>query len=124
MIACIAVGCGGFLGAVLRYLLGLIPLEGTRGFPLVTLLINLAGSFAIGVIAEAAGARNTGKGPVALFLKVGICGGFTTFSTFALETGDLILNRRGGLAAAYMAASLALCVLGAVLGRLAARRVL
>ena len=53
-------------------------------FPLLTLLTNLAGAFVIGVIAGLAAKRNLPQNAV-LFLKTGLCGGFTTFSTFSLE---------------------------------------
>ena len=51
MISCLAVGLGGFAGSVLRYLIGLAPLRPQSGFPAKTFLINILGSFAIGLIA-------------------------------------------------------------------------
>ena len=98
MIDCIVVGAGGFIGAVCRYLIGLIPLNEGGAFPVKTFLINIAGSFVIGIIAALA-LKNSALNPRAvLFLKVGICGGFTTFSSFALETGDLIVMMTDGVA--------------------------
>lgn len=92
MMNVIAVGLGGFVGAVLRYLIGLVPLNEPWLFPIKTFGINLAGCIAIGIIAALA-VRNDSLNPqMLLFLKVGACGGFTTFSTFALETADLIKN--------------------------------
>ena len=92
MMNVIAVGLGGFVGAVLRYLIGLVPLNEPWLFPIKTFGINLAGCIAIGIIAALA-VRNDSLNPqMLLFLKVGVCGGFTTFSTFALETADLIKN--------------------------------
>ena len=89
MMGLLCVGAGGALGAMGRYGLGLIPLGGE--LPLMTLLINFLGSVAIGAIVEtselAAGALSR---EAVLFLKVGLCGGFTTFSTFSLETLELI----------------------------------
>ena len=83
---CLAVGLGGFVGAVCRYLLGLIPLRNGHGFPVTTMIVNVLGAFAIGCIVGLV-AKHTDLDPrVVLFLKTGICGGFTTFSTFALET--------------------------------------
>ena len=88
MAECLFVGIGGFIGSVCRYLIGLIPLSQSNGFPVKTLVINVAGAFAIGLISAAA--KHTGlDGRAVLFLKAGICGGFTTFSTFALETVTL-----------------------------------
>lgn len=90
MINVIAVGLGGFVGAVLRYLIGLIPLNEPWTFPIKTFGINVAGCIAIGIIAALAARSDSLNPQLLLFLKVGVCGGFTTFSTFALETADLI----------------------------------
>ena len=82
---CVFVGLGGLVGSVLRYLVSLVPLRHASGFPLVTLGINVLGAFVLGLIMALAG-RNAAIDPrTLLFLKVGVCGGFTTFSTFALE---------------------------------------
>lgn len=86
----LAVGAGGFAGAVLRYLIGLIPLNESFIFPIKTFSVNIAGCIAIGLIAAALSRNHTINPQLLLFLKVGLCGGFTTFSTFALETADLI----------------------------------
>ncbi len=110
MIECLFVGIGGFIGSVCRYLIGLIPLSPSNGFPVKTLVINVVGAFAIGLIAAAA-AKNADLSPrVVLLLKTGICGGFTTFSTFALEISDLIRGGSWAAAAAYMLLSLILGV--------------
>ena len=89
MVECIIVGAGGFIGAVMRYLIGIIPMTQESGFPIKTFVINIAGAFLIGIVAALA-ARNSLDPKVSLFLKVGICGGFTTFSSFALETNQLM----------------------------------
>lgn len=89
MMECLIVGAGGFIGAVLRYLIGLIPMSPESGFPVKTFLINIIGAFVIGIAAVLA-ARNSLDPKISLFLKVGICGGFTTFSSFALETNQLM----------------------------------
>ena len=123
MYNCLMVGLGGFLGAAARYLLGLIPFQNITSFPIVTLLINFIGSFAIGVISQFSTDSGSADSPLTLFLKTGVCGGFTTFSTFALESGDMLQGGRGFMAALYIVLSLVLCISGAVLGRLAARRV-
>lgn len=109
MLNCLAVGAGGFLGAVLRYLCSLLPLGRDGGFPVGTLLVNVLGAFAIGLIAAAAALSPR----MILFLKTGICGGFTTFSTFALETSGLLQAGRLLAAAAYVVLSVLLSV-GAV----------
>ena len=87
---CVFVGLGGLVGSVLRYLVSLLPLRHASGFPLVTLGINVLGAFVLGLIMAAAGKSAAIDPRVLLFLKVGICGGFTTFSTFALEAHSLI----------------------------------
>lgn len=110
LLNCILVGVGGFVGSVLRYLVGLIPLEAGGGFPFKTLAINVAGAFAIGLVCAAV-AKGTGMDPRAvLLLKVGVCGGFTTFSTFALETHDLMQAGAWPVALAYVLASVVLSV--------------
>lgn len=110
MLNCIFVGIGGFAGSVLRYLAGLLPMEPSNGFPIKTLMINIIGSFALGLIAALA-AKNTALDPkIVLMLKVGVCGGFTTFSTFAYEAQNLMQNGSTGLALLYVLLSIILGV--------------
>ncbi len=79
-------------------------------FPVKTFAINIIGSFFIGVIAALA-MKNSGISLKAvLFLKVGLCGGFTTFSSFALETENLIKGGNPGIALLYCILSVALGV--------------
>lgn len=102
MLDCLVAGAGGFIGAVLRYLIGLVPVKETMLFPLKTFIINVAGCMAIGYIVIMA-AKNMSLNPrFILFLKTGVCGGFTTFSTFALETTDLIQGNHTGIAFLYV----------------------
>ena len=108
MIECLFVGIGGFIGSVCRYLIGLIPVSSSNGFPVKTLVINVAGAFAIGIIAAAATKNAAIDQRLILLLKTGICGGFTTFSTFALEVTDLIRAGSFITAAAYIALSIVL----------------
>lgn len=122
MLNCLAVGAGGFIGAVLRYLISLIPIK--TELPLKTLAVNIIGCFVIGIIAGLAENRLEDKVRLVLFLKTGICGGFTTFSTFALETGELINNSKYMAAAAYVTASLLFGIAAAYLGQTAIRSVL
>lgn len=107
------VGLGGGLGAMARHAVALglgAPAPGR--FPWATLVVNVSGCLAIGLLA-AAWARAAVPEPTRLFLATGLLGGFTTFSAFGLES--LALLRRGdpGLAALYVAASV-LLGLGAV----------
>ena len=115
MAAVLWVGAGGFLGAVGRYLLGLVPFEGD--FPLMTFLVNFAGAVAIGAITEVTGATSALSAEAALFLKTGVCGGFTTFSTFSVETAGLLQSGKTGLAMLYTALSLLLGVTVVLLGQ-------
>ena len=111
MLNCLAVGCGGFIGAVLRYLVGLIKINEGFAFPIKTLFINVLGAFAIGVIA-ALSLKGADLDPrLVLFLKVGICGGFTTFSTFALESVQLFQSGRVWVTVMYMVLSVVLSIL-------------
>ncbi len=108
---CVFVGLGGLVGSVLRYLVSLVPLRQASGFPLVTLGINVLGAFALGLIMALAG-RNAAIDPrTLLFLKVGVCGGFTTFSTFALEAHLLIGTGKPIAALLYALLSVVLSVL-------------
>jgi len=110
----LAVGLGGAIGAVLRYLLGQAIPRLAGGFPLSTFCVNIVGCFAIGVIVALAG-RNSGIDPrLVLFLQTGICGGFTTFSTFSLETVSLMDEGKIPLALLYLCASVMLGI-GALL---------
>ena len=102
MLDIVAVGCGGFIGAVLRYLIGLIPVNESTVFPIKTFLINVVGCILIGLIAVYAGKHAEVNPKLILFLKVGICGGFTTFSSFALESTDLIKGGHAGVAVLYV----------------------
>ena len=102
MLNILAVGAGGFLGAACRYMIGLIPVSETAIFPIKTFIINIIGCVVIGVLAVVA-TKNVAMSPqMMLFLKVGLCGGFTTFSTFALETADLMKAGHMGVALAYV----------------------
>ncbi|WP_290634801.1 fluoride efflux transporter CrcB [Aquisalimonas sp.] len=111
---CLAVAVGSSIGAVLRH--GVSDLYGMIGaldFPWDTLMANVIGSLLIGWLA----ALTAPDGPrplnarVRLFLMGGICGGFTTFSVFSLESVALMASGAWGLAALNVSATLALCLL-------------
>jgi CrcB protein len=108
MLDCIYVGAGGFIGSVCRYLLGRIPLK--TGFPKMTLLINIMGAFILGFITAAASKDGRIDEHALLFLRVGLCGGFTTFSTFSLESANMIRSGAHFLAFIYVLLSTILCV--------------
>ncbi len=112
---CLLVGIGGFCGAMLRYLLSLVPLPASGSFPIHTGIINILGSFAIGVIFALSG-ENQHAPQLVLLLQVGICGGFTTFSTFSLDLFKLAQYSGPGLAILYAALCILLCAAATWLG--------
>ena len=113
-----AIALGGATGTLLRYAVGLLLAPATLRFPLATLLINVSGSFLIGWFAEYPGLVNP---TVRVALIVGLCGGFTTFSAFSLETVRLIERGEVARAAFYAGASVILCVAATALGIAAVR---
>ena len=115
-----AAGAGGFIGSVMRYLVGMIPFLNRHDLPLQTLTVNFVGAFVIGLIAGSMDAGGWPGGRAVTFLKVGVCGGFTTFSTFSLESLGMIEAGRIGLFGAYAVTSVGLCLLGVLLGKAAA----
>jgi len=106
------VGLGGFVGSVARYGISalLVPLA-PGGFPWGTLLVNLSGSFAIGVVLAAAVERAWLAPDVRLLLAAGLCGGFTTMSSFSFETWALLEQGLFGLAAGYVTVTLLGCLI-------------
>lgn len=111
MVHCLIVGIGGFIGAVLRYLITLIPMKENTLFPYKTFAVNILGAFAIAVIAILYSKMKKPNAELLLFLKVGICGGFTTFSSFALETFDLLKLGATIQAAVYVILSVVISLL-------------
>ncbi|MDO4178125.1 MAG: fluoride efflux transporter CrcB [Phascolarctobacterium sp.] len=114
---CLAVGLGGALGAMSRYLLGLVILP-LGAFPLGTFVINICGACLLGALNAWTTKESIGQGAVALFLKAGICGGFTTFSTYALEINTLLCKGEFFTAALYAGLSVFCGVLAAYAGSL------
>lgn len=109
------IALGGAVGSVVRYLTVEAVQRATHVFPLGTFVVNVIGSFLVGVLTGIL--MNTQTHPmVRPALVVGFCGGFTTFSTFSMETVGLINGGEAGKAALYVGASLLFCLLGAGLG--------
>ncbi len=117
MRACLIIGMGGFLGTLCRYLLSLIPLADKTGFPIITLAINVLGAFVIGILAGLSAKYTGANADLMAFLRVGVCGGFTTFSTFALEITNLFGSGRAWAGATYILFSLILGVAAVLAGR-------
>lgn len=124
MLQCLFVGLGGFAGAVARYLVGLAFAASAVIFPFGTLIVNFVGSFIIGAVADYSAQYVTLDKNLYLFLTVGICGGFTTFSTFSLETFGMISSGKVALGIAYAALSAVLCVVGVFAGKLTMQAVM
>lgn len=114
MINVMVVGLGGAIGAMARYVISLIPIKTV--FPYLTLMTNLLGALLIGFIVGFATLRGTQEKWV-LFWKIGICGGFTTFSTFSLEAYQLYEKGNTGVSILYMILSVVLCLVGVILGQ-------
>lgn len=113
LLAPLLVFVGGGIGSLLRYLAALAV-----GGPLATLTVNVAGCFAIGLIAAAVPPPMVA---VRLFFITGLLGGFTTFSAFGLDALTLWQGGQPGQAALYVAATLALSLAAVALGFLVAR---
>lgn len=113
------IGLGGALGSVARAWLGnaMVALTGPS-FPWGTILINIVGSFVIGFFGTltATDGRFAVPFDVRAFVMVGICGGFTTFSSFSLQTLELLRDGRPGQALANIALSVALCLASVAAG--------
>jgi fluoride exporter len=117
------VALGGALGSVARYASSTAFARWLgAGFPYGTLFVNVAGSFAIGLLAAlvAGDGRPLLGTDARAFVLVGVLGGFTTFSSFSLETLELARSGALGAAVANVALSFGLCLLGAWLGFAAA----
>ena len=116
---------GGALGAGLRHLVGLAALRVFgSGFPVGTLTVNVAGSFAMGLLVAWLARGNDAGAGYRAFLAVGLLGGFTTFSSFSLDAVALWERGQVALAGAYVAASLVLAVGGLVAGLAVGRALL
>ena len=113
---------GGALGTMARYGISMLALPVSRGLPWGTIVINILGSFIIGFFGTLTLAH--GKYPLSenarLFVMVGVCGGFTTFSAFSLQTLDLIRGGNMSRAALNVILSVALCVGAVALGHVIA----
>jgi len=101
----VAVGAGSFIGGSARYLVSLMMKSVGKGFPWATLIVNLAGCFLIGLLWGVFSRSSSEGSSWALFLTVGLCGGFTTFSTFSKEALMMLQYGNIWLFAGYVALS-------------------
>jgi fluoride exporter len=119
---CLIIMVGGALGTLARYVVSVLALPISRQLPWGTILINITGSFVIGFFGTLTLAH--GRYPVSenvrLFVMIGLCGGYTTFSSFSLQTLDLLRVGAPGRAALNIVASVALCVIAVAVGHLVA----
>ncbi len=120
----VSVAIGGAIGSVLRYLIQIQSINwfGTS-FPYGTLLVNIIGSLLIGFLSFALVERVIVSEEVRFAILVGVLGGFTTFSTFSLETLDLILQGNFISAVGNVLISVGLCLLSCFLGLSLARAI-
>lgn len=122
LLTCLLIMLGGAIGTLIRYLISVLTTTAPHDLPWSTIAINITGSFLIGFFGTMTLAH--GRFPVSenvrLFVMVGICGGYTTFSSFSLQTFDLL--RRGYMVRAgiNVLASVVLCICAVALGHFVA----
>ncbi len=120
----LAIAVGGVVGAEARYGLAELVPHANTAWPWATLLTNVIGSALLGVLmatlAESAAPPRLARP----FLGVGVLGGFTTFSTFAVDAYRLLLAHRPLVAAAYVVVSVLVCLLGVLLAMPATTRLI
>ena len=117
----LAVGAGGFIGSMLRYGLSLAGQRFSVTFPHGTLWANLLGCLVLGVVMALAAETEILSPSARLFWATGLCGGFTTMSTFMYEMSRFGQDSEYWMASGYFAATLAGCALAFWAGTLAVR---
>ncbi len=108
------IGCGGFLGAISRFLVSeLVYTFIGAGMPYGTLAVNLSGSFLLGIVAQIGLSGNLLPASINSFVGIGFLGAFTTFSTFSVQTLELLES--GSLLKAFLNIflNITLCLIGA-----------
>jgi CrcB protein len=115
---CLIIMAGGAIGTLGRYLISLIALPISASLPWGTIIINITGSFIIGFFGTLtlAHGRLPASENLRLFVMIGICGGFTTFSSFSLQTLDLFRSGAMARATTNIILSVVLCVAAVALG--------
>jgi fluoride exporter len=119
---CLIVTLGGAIGTLARYIISVLALPISRELPWGTIAINVTGSFVIGFFGTLTLAQGRYPVPenVRLFVMVGLCGGYTTFSAFSLQTLDLIRSGAMMRATINIVASVVLCVSAVAVGHVVA----
>jgi len=115
---CLLIMLGGAVGTLMRYLISVLTTGSPHELPWGTIAINISGSFIIGFFGTLT--LSNGRFPVSenvrLLVMVGICGGFTTFSSFSLQTFDLMRNGYVVRALVNVVGSVVLCICAVALG--------
>jgi CrcB protein len=113
----LAVALGGALGSLLRYVVaGFVQSAAWPGFPWGIFVVNITGGFAMGIIVELSALKLNLTPEIRAFLTVGILGGYTTFSTFSLDSALLIERGNYSGAALYVTGSALLSILALFAG--------
>ncbi|HCT93977.1 MAG: camphor resistance protein CrcB [Bacteroidetes bacterium GWE2_39_28] len=116
------IGTGGFLGTVARFLISKFSQQMFQTtFPLGTMIVNLTGCFLLGVIYGLMERGEVFSSDVRLFLTVGFCGGFTTFSTFAFENANMLRDGNFTQVAFYTGISVLLGIAALIAGGVTTR---
>ncbi len=116
LVSILLVGAGSFIGGILRYLLLLFIKTPSSGFPLAVFLVNVLGCFVIGLCYGIFSRLPDGNSHLLLMLTTGVCGGFTTFSTFANDSFRLLENHQWVQFSAYAGGSVILGILAVMAG--------
>jgi CrcB protein len=116
-------GLGGFIGSAARYSIGMLlsRISAALTFPVATLLVNVTGSFLIGFLLGTTPARTWLSDDSRVLVIVGVIGGFTTFSTFSLDTLQLWRETNAARAGLNVVLNLTLCLLAVWLGDMSGR---
>ena len=119
----VAVACGGAIGSVCRYLVGIMATRYLGAdFPFATLIVNILGSFVMGILIEGVALRYSISPELRGFAAIGILGAFTTFSTFSLDAVILYERGRMLLTGVYVGSSVFFSIAALFLGFWLARR--
>ncbi len=110
------VGLGGFAGSIARYVTAYSMRQIGWAFPLGTFTVNIVGSFILGMVIGSTMQRGGESENVRLLLITGFCGGFTTFSAFAFENVNLIVEKMTMISLSYIIASVCLGIAAVSIG--------